>query len=44
MISIEAVHALRGLSLGILRFEPQPDVNTFDDQDIVLQFHLAHGV
>lgn len=42
MISKEAMHTLRGLSMRLFRLEPQPDVNSFYDQDIVLQLHLAH--
>jgi len=28
--------------MGLVRFEPQLDVNSFDDQDIVFQLDFAH--
>jgi len=40
----EAVHALRRLSMRFFRLESQPDVNSFNDQDLVLQLDLAHGL
>jgi len=42
MIGKEAMHTLRGFSMRVFRFEPQPDVNSFYDQDIVLELHFAH--
>jgi hypothetical protein len=44
MIGKEAVDPLRSLSMRVFQFEPQSDVNSLNDQDIVLQFHLAHGL
>jgi len=44
MIGIEAVHALRGFAMRFFRFEPQPDVNSFYNEDVVFQLDLAHGV
>lgn len=36
------MHALGRLSLSLFRLEPQADVNSSDDQDIVFQLYLAH--
>ena len=44
MIGKEAMHTLRGFSMRLFRFESQPDVNPFYDQDIVLQLDLADGL
>jgi len=44
MIGKEAMYALRGLSMRVFQFEPQQHVNPLNHQDIVLQFHLAHGL
>jgi hypothetical protein len=44
MIGKEAVHPLGGLSMRFFRFEPQPDVNSLNDENIVLQLHFAHGL
>jgi hypothetical protein len=41
-IGEESVHALYGLTLGLVRFEAQLDVNSFNDQDIVFQLDFAH--
>jgi len=38
------MHTLRGFSMRLFRFEPQPDVNSFDDQDIVLQLDVARSL
>ncbi len=44
MIGKEAIHTLRGFSMRLFRFEPQPNVNSLYDEDIVLKLHLAHGL
>jgi hypothetical protein len=44
MIGKEAMHTLRGFSMRLFRFKSQPDVNSFDDEDIVLQLDVAHGL
>ena len=36
MIGKDSVQPLGGFSMRFFRFEPQPDVNSFYDQDIVL--------
>jgi len=44
MIGKDSVHPLGGFSMRFFRFEPQPYVNSLNDQNIVLQLHLAHGL
>jgi len=44
MIGKDSVDPLGGFSMRFVRFKPQPDVNSLNDQYIVLQLYLAHGL